>query len=254
MPRVRRTDPDAVRLPPDLVGPVDVELTRAVEEIPGPNALPGGSRYEPKFDGFRCTIVRRGDQARLWSRQRKDLTDRFPDIAAAAVRQIDDGVVLDGELLMLVDGGLSFDALQRRMVTSPANARQLVAALPASYVAFDLLAVAGVDLRTQRWTVRRAAWSSSPPVGGPLQLTPVTADLEEAREWFNVLPAAMGVEGLVVKGAATRYVGGRREWLKVNSAGVQCVRSARAVGFQPGQHAAWRVQMVRDGCRAPGMA
>ena len=52
MPRVRRTDPAAVRLPPDLVGPVDVELTRAVEEIPGPNALPGGSRYEPKFDGF----------------------------------------------------------------------------------------------------------------------------------------------------------------------------------------------------------
>ena len=49
MSRVRRTDPDAVRLPPDLAGPVDVELTRAVEEIPGPNALPGGSRYEPKF-------------------------------------------------------------------------------------------------------------------------------------------------------------------------------------------------------------
>ncbi|WP_132196201.1 MULTISPECIES: hypothetical protein [Kribbella] len=47
---VRRTDPAAVRLPPDLAGPVDVELTRAVEDIPGPNALPGGSRYEPKFD------------------------------------------------------------------------------------------------------------------------------------------------------------------------------------------------------------
>jgi hypothetical protein len=57
MPRVRRTDPAAVRLPPDLVGPVDVELTRAVEEIPGPNALPGGSRYEPKFDGFFTELV-----------------------------------------------------------------------------------------------------------------------------------------------------------------------------------------------------
>ena len=52
MPRVRRTDPDAVRLAPDLAGPVDVELTRSVEEIPGPAALPGGSRYEPKFDGL----------------------------------------------------------------------------------------------------------------------------------------------------------------------------------------------------------
>ncbi|TCN35466.1 hypothetical protein EV644_11528 [Kribbella orskensis] len=92
---------------------------------------------------------------------------------------------------MLVDGRLSFDALQRRMVTAPAKARELVAAAPASYVAFDLLAVAGVELRTQRWIVRRGrleqlATSFSPP----LQLTPVTADLEEAREWFDVLPAA----------------------------------------------------------------
>ena len=159
------------------------------------------------------------------ARQCKDLTDRFPDIAAAAVRQVEEGVVLDGELVMLVDGRLSFDALQRRLVTAPAKARRLVGAVPASYVAFGLLAVAGVDLRTQRWTVRRGrleqlAGSFSPP----LQLTPVTADLEEAREWFEVLPAAMGVEGLVVKGAATRYVGGRREWLKVNSGGVGCVR------------------------------
>ncbi|MEU4292787.1 hypothetical protein AB0E63_31570 [Kribbella sp. NPDC026596] len=59
----------------------------------------------------------------------------------------------------------------------------------------------------------------------PLQLTPVTADPEEAREWFEVLPAAMGVEGLVVKGAATRYTPGRRDaWVKVNSIGVASVR------------------------------
>lgn len=52
MPRARRADPTEVRLPPGLPGPVDVELARAVEEITGPNALPGGSRYEPKRDGF----------------------------------------------------------------------------------------------------------------------------------------------------------------------------------------------------------
>jgi ATP-dependent DNA ligase len=125
--------------------------------------------------------------------------------------------VVDGELVILAaDGRLSFDALQRRLVTSPANARKLVATVPASYVAFDLLAIGGVDLRTQRWTVRRrrleqlaAAWAL------PLQLSPVTDDLEEAQEWFDVLPEAMGIEGLVVKGASSRYVGGRREWLKV---------------------------------------
>ncbi|MGY4771263.1 ATP-dependent DNA ligase [Kribbella sp. CWNU-51] len=79
-----------------------------------------------------------------------------------------------------------------------------------------MLAVGGVDLRTQRWSVRRtrleqlaASWSA------PLQVSPMTADVSEAREWLEILPEAMGVEGLVVKGAGLRYVGGRREWLKV---------------------------------------
>jgi ATP-dependent DNA ligase len=133
---------------------------------------------------------------------------------------------INGELVILgADGRLSFDALQRRLVTSPAKARDLVTTVPASYVAFDLLAIGGVDLRTQRWTVRHrrleqlaAAWAL------PMQLSPVTTDLEEAQEWFDVLPEAMGVEGLVVKGASSRYVGGRREWLKVNSLGVAVFR------------------------------
>jgi ATP-dependent DNA ligase len=127
--------------------------------------------------------------------------------------------------VITVGGRLSFDALQRRLVTSPAKARHLVAAVPASFVAFDLLAIGGVDMRTQRWTVRRwrleqvsVGWTTA------LQLSPVTDDIEEAREWFEVLPEAMGVEGLVVKGAASRYVGGRREWLKVDSVGVGGVR------------------------------
>jgi ATP-dependent DNA ligase len=91
----RRTEP-AARLPADLAGPVDLALARSVETIPAEAALPGGSRYEPKWDGFRASILRRGDTARIWSRQRKDLTDRFPDIAAAAARILPDGCVLDG--------------------------------------------------------------------------------------------------------------------------------------------------------------
>lgn len=167
MSPARRADAGVVRLPADLVGPDDLELAKAVDEIPGERALPGGSRYEPKWDGAAApsfgAVTRRG-----CARQCKDLTDRFPDIAAAAVRQVEEGVVLDGELLMLVEGRLSFDALQRRLVTAPAKARRLVGAVPASYVAFGLLAVAGVDLRTQRWTVRRGrleqlAGSFSPP-------------------------------------------------------------------------------------------
>jgi ATP-dependent DNA ligase len=211
-----KANPASTRLPADLAGPVDVELARLVETIPGESALPGGSRYDVKWDGYRAVIVRRGTTARIWSRQRKELTDRFPDIAAAAARQLDDGTVVDGELVIFLDGRLSFDALQRRLVTTPAKARQLVSSTPASYVAFDLLAYGGVDLRTQRWTTRRARLEQLAEQWQlPLQVSPVTADGDEAREWFDVLPEAMGIEGLVVKGANTRYVGGRREWLKV---------------------------------------
>ena len=112
---------------------------------------------------------------------------------------------------------MSFDALQQRLVTSPAKARGKAAVLPASFAAFDLLAAGGIDLRTQRWTVRRQRLEQlARRWVPPLQLTPVAADLDEATEWFEVLPAAMGVEGLVVKGAATRYTPGRRDaWVKV---------------------------------------
>ena len=80
----------------------------------------------------------------------------MPDVVTAAVGQLPDGVVFDGELVILGgDGRLSFDALQQRLVTSPALARAKAAELPASFAAFDVLAAGGVDLRTQRWTVQR---------------------------------------------------------------------------------------------------
>jgi len=126
-------------------------------------------------------------------------------------------------LVISINNRLDFDALQRRLVTtSPAAARELATAAPASFVAFDLLAIAGVDLRTQRWATRRArleqlAANWTPP----LQLTPVTYDLNEAQEWLEVLPAALGVEGLVMKPTGARYVGGRRSsWAKIISVGV----------------------------------
>ncbi|MEV0287944.1 ATP-dependent DNA ligase [Kribbella sp. NPDC050820] len=213
----RRAKGEPVRIPAGLTGPVDVALARSVETIPGPDALPGGTRFEPKFDGYRLVIVRSGDSARLWTRNRNDITDRFPDIEAAATQQIPDGGVVDGELVVLgADGRLSFDALQQRLVTSPAKARARAAELPATYVAFDLLAANGVDLRTQRWTVRRQRLEQLAAWAPPLQLTPVTSDPAEAREWYDVLPAAMGIEGLVAKGAATRYTPGRRDaWAKI---------------------------------------
>src|SRR6266508_4379447 len=86
---------------------------------------------------------------------------------------------INGELVILIDGRLSFDALQRRLVTAPTKARQLVAAVPASYAVFDLLALGGVDLRMQRWSNRRRRLESIADWTPPMQLSMVTDDPAE---------------------------------------------------------------------------
>jgi hypothetical protein len=111
--------------------------------------------------------------------------------AHAAAAQLPDWCVVDGELVALDEAGrLSFDLLQRRLVTSSARARRPVPAGVAG----------GVD--------------------AALQLTPVNVDVDEAREWYEVVPGAMGVEGLVIKARHGGCQPGRREWWKVNSLGV----------------------------------
>jgi ATP-dependent DNA ligase len=209
--------PGLPALPPELAGPVAVELAKPVREIPAPPALSGGCRYEPKWDGYRLVVVRDRGSTRLWSKQGRDLTDRFPDVAAAALAQVPAGTVVDGEVVVWHDDRLDFGLLQRRMVASPGRIAAQAAAAPASYVAFDLLAAGGEDQRGRTFTRRRAALEElAGRWAPPLQLSPVTADPAEARQWFDDYRPA-GVEGLVVKGAASRYAPGRREWLKVKS-------------------------------------
>jgi ATP-dependent DNA ligase len=204
-------------LPSELAGPVAVQLAKPVRTIPPVGALPGGCLYEPKWDGYRLVVVRTATSTRLWSKQGRDLTDRFPDVAAAALAQVPAGTVLDGEVVIWNGSRLDFGLLQKRMVTAPGRIGALVAAHPASYVAFDLLATGSADLRGQRLSRRRAHLEQlAGHWAPPMQLSPATADPEEARRWFDDFRPA-GVEGLVAKGAGTRYQPGRREWLKVKS-------------------------------------
>src|SRR4051794_3260219 len=214
---MRLSAPGLPDLPPELAGPVAVELAKPVKEIPPAGALPGGCRYEPKWDGYRLVIVRQGGSTRLWSKQGRDLTDRFPDVAAAALAQLPAGTVVDGEVVVWNGERLDFGLLQRRLVTAAGRIGSVVAAHPASYVAFDLLAAGGADLRPRPLRRRRAELEAlAERWAPPLQLSPSTADLDEARQWFTDFRAA-GIEGLVAKGASSRYAPGRREWLKVKS-------------------------------------
>jgi ATP-dependent DNA ligase len=233
-------------LPPDLAGPVAVALAKPVRTVPHPTALPGGCRYEPKWDGYRLVVVRQADSTTLWSKQGRNLTDRFPDIAAAARAQLPAGTVVDGEVVVWNGQRLDFGLLQRRMILAAGRVGTLAAAHPASYVAFDLLATGGTDLRGGPLRSRRTALEAlAERWAPPLQLSPATDDVEEARRWFTDYRPA-GVEGLVAKGAATRYVGGRRDWLKVKSWETTEVLAGGVIGSlsRPSQLVAGR---YRDG-------
>jgi ATP-dependent DNA ligase len=223
-----------------------VELAKPVTQIPPRSALPGGCVYEPKWDGYRLVVVRTAAGTRLWSKQGRDLTDRFPDVAAAALAQVPAGTVVDGEVVIWNGSRLDFGLLQQRMVTAAGRIGALVAGHPASYVAFDLLAVGGQDLRAQRLSRRRAALEQvAARWAPPMQLSPATSDPDEARRWFEDFRPS-GVEGLVAKGAGTRYAPGRREWLKVKSWETTEVLAGGVIGSlqQPSQLVAGR---YRDG-------
>jgi len=233
-------------LPPELAGPVAVQLAKPVAAIPPANALPGGCLYEPKWDGYRLVVVRTASSTRVWSKQGRDLTDRFPDIAAAALAQVPAGTVLDGEVVIWNGSRLDFGLLQRRMITAAGRIGPLVSAAPASYVAFDLLASGGTDLRGQRLRRRRAELEAmAERWAPPMQLSPATSDPAEARQWFDDFRPA-GVEGLVAKGAGSRYAPGRREWLKIKSWETTEVLAGGVIGpiGQPSQLVAGR---YRDG-------
>src|SRR3954447_2697926 len=111
--------------------------------------------FEPKFDGFRALAFCDRDGVVLQSRQQRSLSDAFPDITTALAPLAERGVVLDGELVVWRAGRLDFAALQDRLRSGPARARNLALQLPAAYVVFDLLAVDHTDLRDQPYTDRR---------------------------------------------------------------------------------------------------
>ncbi|TJY66298.1 ATP-dependent DNA ligase [Arthrobacter sp. CAU 1506] len=202
-------------LPVGLSLPVKVALARAVEKLQGPGALPGGAWCEPKWDGYRAVIGRDGDETSLWSRQGKDLSRYFPDLINAAAELLPPGCLLDGEVVIWSEDRLDFTALQQRLVTSAKALPTLVRKVPAHFVAFDLLAIAGHDLRGEVFRVRRRLLEElAKDWAGGLELCPGTSDPETAATWFEELPA-LGLEGLVIKGADQRYEGGQRQWQKI---------------------------------------
>jgi ATP-dependent DNA ligase len=176
--------------------------------------------YEPKFDGFRMICWSQNDGVRLQSRQATDLTDRFPDLAAALAAHLPAGVVVDGEAIIYDPGAgrTSFTLLQRRL-TAGRRVPEEANRHPAHFVAFDLLRDAdGQEIVNEPLSVRRTRLEQLLAGAGlQLPICPQTADRDLAQHWFTSLTNA-GVEGLVIKKAASQYRPGRADgWTKVRA-------------------------------------
>ncbi|MCB5177781.1 ATP-dependent DNA ligase [Streptomyces antimicrobicus] len=202
---------------------IRVALAVSVRTLPvGP-----GLAYEPKFDGHRLVVRRTATGVVLQARSGRNVTSAFPDLATAAGRLPAD-TTLDGEVVVWHDGRTDFALVQRRAAATPARATSLAVSLPASYAAFDVLELAGVDVRTRPYERRRALLVDLLlPLGPPLQPVPMTTDPELARTWYETLPAS-GIEGLVIKRLDQPYPAGRRAWRKLRHTDVH---DAAVIGY-----------------------
>jgi len=174
---------------------------------------PPGWAYEPKWDGFRA-VAWAGAEPRLDSRNTKPLLRYFPELLPA-LAQLPDGAVVDGEVVVVTDGALDFDALQNRIHPAVSRIELLARQTPAELVAFDLLALAGEDLRPLPFAERRRRLEAlASELGAPWHLTPQTLDVEVAARWFTDFESA-GCDGIVAKGLADAYAEGERRMVKV---------------------------------------
>jgi ATP-dependent DNA ligase len=193
-------------------------LARPVDRLPVAEPGRDAYRYEPKFDGFRCLVTvddNRGVQ--LTSRRGSRFNEAFPEIVAAVFDYLPPGTIVDGELVRWADDRLDFVALQRRATAGSRVAGELARSEPSHLVVFDVLETAGRDLRPLPLAERRKILESlfsTIPAACPLTISLHTSDAAEALLWVEALVPA-GVEGLVIKATAGRYVGGQRGWWKL---------------------------------------
>jgi len=174
---------------------------------------PPGWAYEPKWDGFRM-LAWSGPELRLDSRNGKPLLRYFPELALA-LRDLPDGTVVDGEVVVVRDGRLDFDALQNRIHPADSRVRMLAEETPALLVAFDLLAVQGTDVRGHAFRDRRLLLVAlAEGFASPWHLTPSTQDVEVGGRWFHEFESA-GCDGIVAKALDRPYLEGERAMIKV---------------------------------------
>ena len=189
--------------------PVSPMLAKSVPAIP-PDAW-----YEPKWDGFRSICFKDGDSVELGSRNERPLTRYFPEVVAAAIAELPDRCVVDGEIVVPTRHGLDFEALQQRLHPADSRVRMLAEKTPASFIAFDLLALGEDDYTGRPFSERRAALVDALAGSGPsFHVTPLTTDPVTAQKWFSEFEGA-GLDGVVAKPPTVTYQPDKRVMFKI---------------------------------------
>src|SRR6266478_6388470 len=207
-----------MRLP--FAPPVAPMLSSAADALPGGE----GWQFEPKWDGFRTLVFRDGDEILLQSRDERPMNRYFPELVAPLARTLPERCVVDGEIVIVGPDGLDFEALLLRIHPAASRVKLLAAQSPASFVAWDLLALGDDDLREvplaeRRERLERALAGAAPPV----HLSPATRDRTLAEDWFRRFEGA-GLDGVMAKRLDAPYRAGERSMIKLkHSRSADCV-------------------------------
>ena len=194
-----------------IAPPVEPMLAKLAEALPESGAF----LFEPKWDGFRAIVFRGDVDVFIQSRDLRPLDRYFPELHDLLLTTLPPGCVVDGEIVIAGPDGLDFDRLQLRLHPAASRVAKLAAETPSAFVAFDLLAIDGRDIRELPQHERRARLeqllSTARP---PVHLTPMTHDRALAAEWLERFEGA-GLDGVMAKPIDATYEPGKRAMIKV---------------------------------------
>jgi ATP-dependent DNA ligase len=193
--------------------PLEPMLAKLAEELPA-----GPFLYEPKWDGFRAIVFRGENDVYLQSRDSRPLDRYFPELHDVLLDRLPRNCVVDGEIVIATGRGLDFEALQLRLHPAASRVEKLAKQTPSSFIAFDVLAVAGRSFLDETQAARRAALEQLlTGVEPPVYLTPVTRDRAVALDWLTRFEGA-GLDGVIAKPESGTYLPGKRAMTKVKHA------------------------------------